>query len=236
MGKKTAVEVYEPEKPLKILERGRRGIIADSFDMRGQGGDSRGRDGVTEKRESRLGKNTFGQVDQKTVGLEDVKNGGEMGKVRGKIRTGYQNVVEIDKHKRKTTEEMIHEPLESLSSIAEAKRHFGEFKKTERGDDGSFGNIGGGDRNLVITLHQVQFGENCGAMETGGQVVEVGERIAVGDGLEVKAAVVAARPPGAIGLGHKMERRSPRAAGATNDASRLKLGKVSLSLVQAVLI
>ena len=236
VGEKTAVEVYEPEEPLKILERGRRGIIADSLDMRGQGGDARGRDGVAKKRESGLGENTFGQVDQKTIGFENVKNGGEMGKVRGKIGTGHQNVVEIDKHKRKTTEEMIHEPLESLSSIAEAKRHFGEFKKTERGDNGSFGNIGGGDRNLVITLHQVQFGENCGAMETGGQVVEVGERIAVGDGLEVKAAVVAARPPGAIGLGHKMERRSPRAAGATNDASRLKLGKVSLSLVQAVLI
>ena len=236
VGKKTAVEVYEPEKPLKILERGRRGIIADSFDMRGQGGDSRGRDGVTEKRESRLGKNTFGQVDQKTVGFENVKNGGEMGKVRGKIGTGHQNVVEIDKHKGKTTEEMIHEPLESLSSIAEAKRHFGEFKKTERSDNGSFGNIGGGDRNLVITLHQVQFGENRGAMETGGEVMEIGKRIAVRNGLKVKAAVVAARPPGAVRLGYEMERRSPRAAGATNDASRLKLGKVSLSLVQAVLI
>ena len=89
---------------------------------------------MTEKRESGLGKNAFGQVDQKTICLENVKNGGEMGKVRGKIGTGHQNVVEIDKHKRKTTEEMVHEPLESLSSIAEAKRHFGEFKKTERGD------------------------------------------------------------------------------------------------------
>ena len=126
--------------------------------------------------------------------------------------------------------------MESLSSIAEAKRHFCEFKKTERGDYCSFGDIGGGDRNLVIALHQVQFGENRGAMETGGEVMEIGKRIAVRNGLKVKAAVVAARPPGAVRLGYEMERRSPRAAGATNDASRLKLGKVSLSLVQAVLI
>ena len=70
----------------------------------------------------------------------------------------------------------------------------------------------------------------------GRQVMEVEKRIAVGDGLEVKAVVVAARPPGAIGLGHKMERRSPRAAGATNDASGLKLGEVRLSLMQAVLV
>ena len=49
--------------------------------------------------------------------------------------------------------------------------------------------------------------------------MEVGERIAVWDCLEVEAAVVAARPPGAIRLGHEMERRSPRAAGVVNDAS-----------------
>ena len=62
-------------------------------------------------------------------------------------------------------------------------------------------------------------GQLCGAMETGGQVVKVGERITVRDSLEVKATVVAARSPGAIGLGHVMESRSPRAAGAANDSS-----------------
>ena len=35
VGEKTAVEVYEPEESLKLFERGRRGIIADSLDMRG---------------------------------------------------------------------------------------------------------------------------------------------------------------------------------------------------------
>ena len=56
-------------------------------------------------------------------------------------------------------------------------------------------------------------------METGRQVVKVGERIMVRDSLEVKATVVAARLPGAIGLGNEMESRSPRAAGAVNDSS-----------------
>ena len=48
--------------------------------------------------------------------------------------------------------------------------------------------------------------------------------------------VVAARPPGAIWLGHKMERRSPRAAGVANDTQRLKLGKIRLGLIQTVLV
>ena len=183
-----------------------------------------------------MGKNTLVEIHQETVGFEEIQDGGEVREMRGEIRTGHQNVVQVDENKRKIAENVIHEPLKCLGSVAETEWHLGELKKPERSDNGGFRDIRGSDRNLVVTLHQVQFGENCGAMETGGQVVEVGERIAVGDGLEVKAAVVAARPPGAIGLGHKMERRSPRAAGATNDASGLKLGEVRLSLMQAVLV
>ena len=92
--------------------------------------------------------------------------------------------------------------MKHLGSVAETEWHLGELEKTERSDNGGFKDIRGSDRNLVITLHLVQFGENCGAMETGRQVVE---GIAVRDGLEVKAVVVAARPPEAIGLGHKLE-------------------------------
>ena len=69
--------------------------------------------------------------------------------------------------------------MKRLGSVAETKWHLGELKKTKESNNISFRNIGGGDRNLVITLHQVQFGEKCGAMETGRQVMEVGERIAV---------------------------------------------------------
>ena len=47
---------------------------------------------------------------------------------------------------------MVHEPLKRLSSIAETKRHLSEFKEAERSDDGSFGNIGGGDGNLIVSF------------------------------------------------------------------------------------
>ena len=204
--------------------------------MRGEGSDAGSSEVVAQKGEGGLGKNTLGEIHQETVGFEDVQNGGEVREVRGEVRTGHQNVIQVDEDKRKIPEKVIHEPLKCLGSIAETEWHFGELEKPEGSDNGGFRDIRGSDRNLVVTLHQVQFGENCGAMETGGQVVEVGKRIVAGDGLEVKAAVVAARLPGAIGLGHKMERRSPRAAGATNDASGLKLGEVRLSLMQAVLV
>ena len=45
---------------------------------------------MAKKGESGLGKNTFGHVDQKAIGLENVQNGGEMGKVRGEIWAGHR--------------------------------------------------------------------------------------------------------------------------------------------------
>ena len=66
--------------------------------------------------------------------------------------------------------------------------------------------------------------------------MKIGERIAVRHCLEIKAAVVAAGPPRAIRLGDKMERRSPWARGAANNAGCLEFGEISLSLVETVLI
>ena len=66
--------------------------------------------------------------------------------------------------------------------------------------------------------------------------MKIGERIAVRHRLEIEAAVVATGPPRAIRFGEKMERRSPWARGATNNAGCLEFGEISLSLVETVLI
>ena len=43
--------------------------------------------------------------------------------------------------------------MKRLSSVAETKkRHLSEFKEAERSDDGCFGNIGGGDGNLIVAF------------------------------------------------------------------------------------
>ena len=73
-----------------------------------------------------------------------------MREVRGKIRTGHQNVIKVET--KEDPRECDPEPLKSLGSVAEAKWHFGELKKA-KGDDND-------------NLHQVEFRENCGAIET----------------------------------------------------------------------
>ena len=67
--------------------------------MRGEGSDASSSDGVAQKGEGGLGKNTLGEIHQETVGFEDVQNGGEVREVRGEVRTGHQNVIQVDETK-----------------------------------------------------------------------------------------------------------------------------------------
>ena len=84
--------------------------------------------------------------------MENVENCSPVREVSGEVRTCHQNVVQVGEEKRKTTEKMVHEPLKSLSSIAEAERHFGELKTAKRSDNGCIGDISGGDRHLIIAF------------------------------------------------------------------------------------
>ena len=56
----------------------------------------------------RLGKGTFGEVDQKTIGLKNVKDLGEMGKVLGQVRAGHKNVIQVDTKEGESMEKVVH--------------------------------------------------------------------------------------------------------------------------------
>ena len=68
-------------------------------------------------------------------------------------------------------------------------------------------------------------------MEAGREVLEIGKRIAVGNGGKIKAAVITTRPPGTIRLGDKMERGRPGAVGAANNTRLLHFVKLLLGLL-----
>jgi hypothetical protein len=50
---------------------------------------------------------------------------------------------------------LVYCPLESLSSIPEAKTHEQMLKQSKGGDDGSFWYVCGGDGYLVVSFDQV---------------------------------------------------------------------------------
>ena len=89
VGKKTAVKVDESEKTLEILEGGRKRILMDGINVRREGSDAGGSDGVTQEGERGLGKNTLGEIDQKAISLEKVENRSQVGEVSGEIWTSH---------------------------------------------------------------------------------------------------------------------------------------------------
>ena len=126
----------------------------------------------------------------------------------------------------------LHETLESLSSIAEAIRHVKIFVKAKRGDDSCFWDVRRKNRYLVIGLHQIQFGEDDSAMETGRQVLKIGKRITVRSSGQVEAAIIATGPPGTIRFGDKVEGRGPGAVRTVNNTGCFQFRKFSLSLLE----
>ena len=72
-----------------------------------------------------------------------------------------------------------------------------------------------------LGLGEIQLGEDGAAVQVGGEVLDVGQRVAVVGGGQVQTAVVAARPPGAVRLGHHVQGRRPRRQGAADNASLL---------------
>ena len=93
MRKKTAVKVDEAEKTLEILEGGRKRILTDGINVRGEGSNAGGDDGVTQEGERGLGKDTLGEIDQKAISPENVENRGQVQEVSGEIWTSHQNVI-----------------------------------------------------------------------------------------------------------------------------------------------
>ena len=101
---------------------------------------------------------------------------------------------------------LVHEALEGLHSIPEAKGHRQELKEAEGSDHRRLGDVLGGHWQLVVPLPQIQLGENLLAGQLGREVHHVGWRVHVPFGSQVQSPVIAAGPPGAIRLLHHVQR------------------------------
>ena len=97
MGKETVVEVDQAKETLEILNSVWLGVMENGVDIGGKRSDASGSDLMAKEGNRRLGKGAFGEVDQKAVGLEDVEELGEMRKVLGKVGTGHQNIIQVNK-------------------------------------------------------------------------------------------------------------------------------------------
>jgi len=178
----TAVEIDEAKEALEVLHSVRLRVVEDGVHMGGHGSDAGGGDLVAEEGDRRLSKGALGEVDEEAVVSEEVEELSEVGEVLLEVGAGHQDVVEINKEEGKVLEDVVHEALEGLCRIAEAKGHGEVFVKSEGSNDGGFRNVRGVDGNLVVAFDEVQLGEDGGPVEARGKVLEVRERIAVRSG------------------------------------------------------
>ncbi len=70
---------------------------------------------------------------------------------------GHNDVNKVDEDEGKSGQNPVHHPLESTSSIPQAKWQAQKLKEAKRGDDGSLRNVIWMHKNLKITLSQIDL-------------------------------------------------------------------------------
>ncbi len=87
--------------------------------------------------------------------------------------TENEEIVKVNEKEGKGTEEGVHEALEDLSGIFEAKWHEIELEEAKGGYYCCLWDVVFLRRYLIITLLQIQFGKDGGTMKMSRQVLEV---------------------------------------------------------------
>ena len=131
---------------------------------------------------------------------------------------GNQKVIDIRKTEGQFRQDLINEALESLSGVAESERHAYKLEQTKGRSDSSLANVVGIDRNLVEGPDKVDLGENGGTMEARGEILEMRNRVAIGNSVVVKGAVISAGLPVARLFGDGVERGCPSAGRGSYNA------------------
>ena len=157
MGNKTAVEIDKAKETLKVFDKSRLRIVENGLYMRGEGADAFSSDMMAQEVNGGLSKGTFFGVDKDAIGSKNGKELAQVVEVLGKGGTGNEDVVQIDKDKRKVMENVVHQPLKSLSSITEAIGHVGVFKEAKRSNHRRFWDVRRMNRNLVVSFYQIKF-------------------------------------------------------------------------------
>jgi hypothetical protein len=139
------------------------------------------------------------------VVLELGEKGAEVLVVFLRVTAKDKDIVYVGETKIQAFEDIVHETLESLSSILEAEGHTRKFEQAKRSGNGCFLDVFGVNGNLVVSSYQVNFGKHSATGKAVGIILDMWNWIPVGDGASVKGSVISAGSPPAVLLGHEME-------------------------------
>ena len=107
---------------------------------------------VAKKVNGGLGKGALGGINKDAIGCQDGEELTNMLEIMRKGRTGNEDVVKLDKNKRKVVKKIVHKPLKSLSRITEAIRHVKVLIEAKRSDDRRLRDVRRMNRDLMISF------------------------------------------------------------------------------------
>ena len=170
MRHKMVVEVDKTKETLELHNGGGLRIVYNGLNIRRERSNACGSIMVAEKIKGGLSKGSFFEVDEDAIGGVDGKKLMQMVKMLLERGACHQNVIQINKNKGKVMKEVVHQPLKSLGSTAEIVGHLEVFIKAKGSDNSSLRDVRRMNGNLVICFHQIELGENIGAMKAGRKV------------------------------------------------------------------
>ena len=106
-------------------------------------------------------KDTLGQIDNQTMLLQAFEQKAQMSLVLCGVGACNQDVVNVDKNViLESSAHLIHQSLECLGRILEAKRHSKKLKKAKRRDHCSLWYVSRSYWDLIVSPYEVDFGKD----------------------------------------------------------------------------
>ena len=102
----------------------------------------------------------------------------------------------------------LHQSHESVANISQAKGHLQKFKEAKCFNNSCLRDVIWVHRNLIISLHQIQFRESSTASQPSWKLGDVWQWLPIWSCCIVEPGVITAWAPGPICFRHHMEREA----------------------------
>ena len=123
MGYERVVKIDHGHETLKSLDVGRFWELFDGHYLTGERFDAMFVDGVAKEINFGHSKLAFFKLDDQTVFLEAVEKDDKMSFMFFRVSACHQDIVKVHKERIEISQDVVHEPLESLGGIVMSKWH-----------------------------------------------------------------------------------------------------------------
>jgi hypothetical protein len=192
VGDKATIVVAHAEEGLEFLEIGGGWPCFDGFYFLGVGGDTLCRDDMAQVLDSGLEKLAFGCFAIELVFAEESKDLTQVFLVVSLVLAVYEDIINVhdDTFVKEGAENVLNQGLECGGSIGKTKWHDLVLKVAVASAERGLLNVIFMDPDLVVARTEIDLGEDLGAMELVGEVINEGDGESVLDGDGIQGTII----------------------------------------------